>query len=225
MPQTVLSSYPSEVLPEGKSVVIYADSREPEEFDSLLGGLGAHVVRKQLEVGDFIVSQRCCIERKTRQDFESSIIDGRIFSQAQNLCGAFQRPVLIVEGTQKPDGGISMQAILGAYACLVCDYGLSVFFVKSQQALAQLLFSFARYEQLNRDKKRAVFAKRKALTMDLMQRAVVESLPMVGPTLATNLLAHFGSLQNVLSASEEELSKVPKLGPKKAKIIRNLLCA
>ena len=45
----------------------------------------------------------------------------------------------------------------------------------------------------------------------------------VGEATATNLAAHFGSLPSILSADEEELLKVPDVGPKVARRIRDFL--
>ena len=45
----------------------------------------------------------------------------------------------------------------------------------------------------------------------------------VGEATATSLAAHFGSLPSILSADEEELLKVPDVGPKVARRIRDFL--
>jgi len=225
MPQTSILDFSKQALPQGKSVLIVIDQREPKDFDAALEAMGAAVSRRQLESADFIVSERCGVERKSREDFESSIVDGRLFSQAAAMAENFERPVLVVEGIQKPEGGVSKEALLGAYACLVCDFGISVFFVKSSASLSKLLFSFARYEQVTKNVKHRVYARKKAVTMAQMQRAVVESFPGIGPQLAQNLLGHFGTVKNIMAASKQELESVPKLGAKKAAMLHNLLSA
>jgi Fanconi anemia group M protein len=68
-----------------------------------------------------------------------------------------------------------------------------------------------------------VFAKRKTLTASANQRAIVEMFPMVGPKLAKALLTHFGNVENVVNATEEELKEVEKMGAKKAKAIRSII--
>jgi len=52
---------------------------------------------------------------------------------------------------------------------------------------------------------------------------MVSALPSVGPAVARNLLKHFGSVQAVVNASEEELQKVELVGPKIAERIRELM--
>ena len=55
---------------------------------------------KNLEVGDYVISDRVAIERKTAQDFVASIIDPErnLFRQLTDLSRTYERPVLILEG-------------------------------------------------------------------------------------------------------------------------------
>ncbi|MFA5106062.1 MAG: ERCC4 domain-containing protein [Candidatus Micrarchaeia archaeon] len=221
--QTSLQSTAPSAARQDKQVEISMDSREPAQYREILEGLGASVPVKTLQVGDYLASARCAIERKTRQDFEASLVDGRLFAQAKNMLESYERPVLVVEGRPNPSSGVSKNAVLGAYACLVCDYGMSVFFVKSPEAFCRLVYSFARYEQKGRGKALPVYAKKKALSLDKMQLAVLESMPLIGPKYARLLLVHFGTLKNALNASRAELMQVKGLGEKRATIISNLL--
>jgi len=69
-----------------------------------------HVGR--LLAGDYIVGREVVIERKTAADFVASVIDARIFRQAQRLALARLRPLLIVEG--EPETGLHPHAWLGS---------------------------------------------------------------------------------------------------------------
>jgi ERCC4-type nuclease len=51
---------------EEKKTLIVVDQRESPEFEKLLLNHGALIERKQLEVGDFLCSERVVIERKTK---------------------------------------------------------------------------------------------------------------------------------------------------------------
>ncbi|MFH1221729.1 MAG: ERCC4 domain-containing protein [Candidatus Micrarchaeota archaeon] len=203
-------------------IKIVMDHRESSDFVQLLEAHGAVVAVQQLQVGDFICSEQLVVERKTRADFESSVIDGRLFHQLENLLANFSRPVLIVEG-EEDSCRISREALLGAYTAILADYGVAIFFTKNLEETAELVFHFAKHEQLAKKQPLRVFAKRKSLTPSQHQRGVVESLPAVGPKLAKALLQHFGSVAAVMNASEEELQEVEKIGKKKAKMIKSLL--
>ena len=62
--------------------------------------LGAKIESKNLAVGDFILSERVCVERKSVKDFLQSIIDNRLFEQVSNLVANFEKPLMIVEGIE-----------------------------------------------------------------------------------------------------------------------------
>lgn len=55
------------------------------------------------------------------------------------------------------------------------------------------------------------------------QLFIVESLPNIGPVNAKNLLQHFGSVEKVLNASENELMEVDGIGKKTANNIRKVV--
>lgn len=202
--------------------MIVVDQREDREFDSLLLSADAQVERRQLEVGDFLCSERLVIERKTRSDFEQSIIDQRLFNQLQNMFRNFERVIVIVEG-ETSEGRISKEALLGAYSSVVADFGASLFFTRNKEKTAELIHAIARHEQLAKKQPMRVFAKRKTLTASANQRAIIEMFPMVGPKLAKALLIHFGNVENVVNASEKELMEVEKMGAKKAKAMRSII--
>ena len=201
---------------------IVVDERESKEYDHLLQGLGCLVERQTLTVGDFVLSSRLVAERKARADFEASIIDGRLFEQAQRLVQAYERVVIVVEGTTDADR-ISRPALLGAYGALVADLGISLFFTKNAAGTCELLAALAKHEQLAKKLELRVMAKPKCLTIEQYQRALIECLPQVGPSMAKKLLAYFGSPANILLADEKKLQEVGGLGPKKAKQIKRVL--
>jgi Fanconi anemia group M protein len=88
---------------------------------------------------------------------------------------------------------------------------------------AELIYAVAKHEQLAKKQMMRVFAKRKTLTSSANQRAIVEMFPMVGPKLAKALLTHFGNVENIVNANEEELQEIEGMGKKKAKAIRSII--
>jgi len=210
--------------PESEKVRIVVDHREDEYFDEYLTSMGAVVKRQMLPLGDFLCSSRLIVERKTRADFESSIVDGRLFSQLQQLVENYQRVVVIVEGKREESPErIRKEAVLGAYASIMSDFGASLIFTKDMPSTAEMVFALGKHEQLAKKQPMRIFAKRKTLTPSQTQRSIVEMLPMVGPRLARAMLLHFGNVENIMKASQKELEAVPGLGKKRARIIRSLL--
>ncbi len=211
-------------MPEEKKVRIVMDRRDPPEIAGALREMGAEVELQQLHVADFICSDRVAVERKTRTDFERSVIDQRLFDQLSRLRESYSSVILIVEGPRNPDEEmISRAALLGAYSSVLSSYGASIFFTLSPEATAEMVLALAKYEQLSQKRPLRVSGRPKGITFSQNQRAIVEMLPMVGPKLADQLLRKFGSVKKVFSASEKRLMKVEKLGEKKAKAIRRAI--
>jgi len=210
-----------EVEPSNQ-VKIIIDKRDDSQFEEELRKLGAKVEWKMLDVGDFLCSHRTVVERKTRSDFESSIIDGRLFSQLSNLKHNYDGVIIVVEGTGEFER-IQKKAILGAYATIITDYNASLFFTKSIKGTAEVVFAIARHEQFAKKQPLRLFAKRKTHTVSQTQRSIIEMFPMVGPKLAKNLLGHFGNVEDVVNASERDLLEVEGMGKKRAKAIKSVL--
>ena len=208
--------------PAGERVSIAIDHREAVEFDGLLKSMGAEVQRRVLDVGDFVCSARLIVERKTRSDFEQSVIDGRLFAQLPNLVSNYERVVVIVEGTGD-EGRLNRSALLGAYTAIIADFGASLMFTRSIEATAELVFNLAKHEQLAQKQPMRIYAKRRTFTPSQTVRSIVEMLPMIGPKLARAILNHFGSVEALAHASERDISSVPGVGKKRAKIIKAIL--
>ncbi len=208
--------------PQSSQITIAVDHREDELFDQILKKLGAHVERRALLVGDFLCSARLAVERKTRADFEQSVIDGRLFAQLPNLISNYERVVIIVEGVAD-EGRLNRNSLLGTYATIMADFGASIIFTRDKDSTAELVFHIAKHEQIANKNAMRIYAKRKTFTPSQAARAIVESFPTVGPKLAKSILNHFGTLESIAKASEREICEVPGLGKKRAKIIHSLL--
>ena len=201
-------------------VMLICDYREKEVIEHLRRS-GAEVVEKGLDTGDFICSEKLCVERKSHSDFVSSIIDGRLFEQAQNMRDCFERPVVIVEGSSNRQ--INDNALKGAIASLIIDFGVSLVNTKNPFDTAKTLFWMARREQT--DGKRTVSAKVAKKPKDLrrLQEFIVAGIPGVSTAIARRMLGEFGSIEKLFSASEEELMKIRGVGGKLAKKVRKVL--
>jgi len=202
--------------------LIAVDTREDSIFQELLESHGAEVQISPLPVGDFICSDRTVIERKTRPDFESSVIDGRLFDQLSRLSSSYSRVILIVEGTES-SGTLQKASLLGAYSSVLTDYGAGIFFTRSPESTSELIYAIAKHEQLMEKRPLRISGKPKGKTLSKNQIAIVEMLPLVGPKMARTLLENFGTVENLFNASEEDLLQIEGLGKKKANVIRRAL--
>lgn len=211
--------------PTEKKLKIIADHREmPSGVIDELRELGVEVEARQLNVGDFILSDRVGVERKSAEDFLQSIVDKRLLDQAKLLRETFERPVLILEGNDLySQRAIHPNAIRGALAAIAVDLGVPILPTRDEKETALILVAMAKREQLAECREVAVRGEPKGLTLPERQRFVVEGLPGISAVLAKRLLEHFGTAEQVMGASEEELKQVHGIGREKAKEIRNIL--
>ncbi len=174
-------------------IVIFADTREQGSkvlgrFDGI-PNLLVHL--KQLDIGDFILGKDVGVERKTVSDFLQSMVDGRLFSQLLDLSTRFERPLLLLEGNPEELfelRNIHENAIRGALSSIALDYRVPVLFTKNCEETAKMLYTIAKREQLGKEKDIRLRLGRKGLSEAEMQQFIVESLPLVGPKLARNLV-------------------------------------
>jgi Fanconi anemia group M protein len=199
-----------------ETVTIIADRREPAELLEMVNRLGARVIVKQISVGDFVVSKKVAIERKTRPDFEQSIIDGRIFSQLEKMNRHCERPVVIIEGNA-PFDRIDERAILGAMSSLISDYGASVIFSKDMKRTAELVFALARHEQVARKRYAKEFSEKKQVDSEKSKMAMIEAVYGIGPMAAAKLVARFRTVSALARASKADIQET--VGKKKGEFL------
>lgn len=81
-----------------KSKKIIVDTRElRSRIPMMLHQSDVNIIPITLEVGDFVLSKRIGIERKTIPDLSGSFISGRLFTQAEALCQHYEYPCLLIE--------------------------------------------------------------------------------------------------------------------------------
>lgn len=207
-----------------KNVVIFVDHREKGSavIKHLLAS-NVSVELRQLTIGDFILSDRVCIEYKTIPDFVNSILDKRIFEQAKALKQRFERPIIIVQGTEDIYGQRQMHpnAINGVIATLLVNFGIPILWTKDSVESADFLIAIAKREQLQGGVP-SMHDSRKPLSERELQEYIVSSFPGIGASLAPPLLRKFKTIKDLINAKEEDLQTVDKIGPQKAKQMRDI---
>ena len=208
-----------------EQIVVVADSRELGALVTReLAKLGALVKSETLQVGDFVLSDRVVVERKEVDDFASSIIDGRLFQQATKLKEAYAKPIIVVEGeTLTGSGRVRPEAMMGAYASLLIDYGIPIVWTQKPSETAQLMFAISRREQIQDKRTPRIMTVNKPRSLHEEQEFIVSSLPNIDNTRAKKLLTTFHTPQRVFQASKEELMSVSGIGEKISEEIRRVV--
>jgi len=218
---------PAVAEPTAEGVEIVADQRE----------LDAHIARdlstrdgietrlETLEVGDYVLSDRVVVERKAVEDFLETLVGGdrSLFEQVGAAARHYARPVVIVEGERLYEArNVHPNAIRGALASLAVDFGASVLRTTDADDTADLLEVIARREQETDDRSVSVHGEKSGKTLAEQQEYVVGSVAEVGPVTARALLEHFGSVEAVMCATEEDLLAVDGVGEVTADRIRTV---
>jgi len=169
---------------------------------------------KQLELGDYIIGD-IVVERKTVNDFISSLLNKRLTRQLENL-QTLPKKLMLIEGIEdnelyqmRYDGtGIHPNALRGMLLTITLYYGVPLLTTNNAEDTATFLSLLAKKQ----DKTLALNAKRKPRSANEQLQYLVEGFPGIGPTSAKKLLKEFRTLKNIINASEEQL--VELLGKK-----------
>lgn len=202
---------------------IIVDNRERNpELLGFLNRNGIDLSFAQLPVGDYILSDRMCAERKTERDFENSIMDSRLFEQAKRLSESFEKAIIIIEndGSERSMG---RNMILGAILKLHSEFGIQVLFSSSGEETAYILNRLADREQIKDSREPRLTGHKKASSTYQWQLFILGSIPGIGPTIAKSLMNRFKTLKNVAMATTDELMEVEKIGRKKAEKVYEIL--
>lgn len=209
---------PTKKSPEKQKIII--DYRERNSLvHSYLAKLGFEIEFKELKVADYIV-KNIAIERKTISDFINSMINQRLLKQIEEI-KQYKNPLLIIEGfseqelysDKKNDGGVNANAIRGFLLSIILKHRIPTIFTKDAQDTAKFINVLSKKQA----KEIRLNAKKKTLNKKEQLQFVIESFPGIGPKTSKKLLEKFGSIQNIINASIEELKET--LGKKADTII------
>lgn len=179
--------------------------------------LGVNVEFQHLKVADYIVGD-VAVERKTIQDFISSMLNKRLLWQLEELKQYVKR-LLIIEGTEEQElyndepkginGGVNSNAIRGMLLHTILETNCPIIFSKNYKDTARFLFLIAK--RIEKGKQEiSLYAKKKSLNKEEQKQFVLEAFPGIGPATAKKLLEKFKNINSIINASEEELKEILK---------------
>ena len=134
----------------GGPVTLIVDTREQEEysFDPRL----VATVRRALPAGDYSIEgleDRVAVERKTLDDFVSTVIHSRTrFREELRKLAGYRAACVVVEAgltdvlQKRYRGGAHPNAVLGNALSLILDYRVPVFFCTTRQASCQFVQAY-----------------------------------------------------------------------------------
>ena len=187
----------------------------------------AELTIQKMSVGDYQIGGSLVIERKSHLDFIRSLIDGRLFQQAGRL-SSLMFPVCILlegKGAIPRKGKMRKEAIEGALLSLNAFFQIPIIGSEDPFDSARIIQRLTQLEFRNR-KRDVIHRNRwgyKPRGVKKQKLYFLEGLPGVGPKLAQEILAEFGSIEAFIQASEREWQVIKGLGEKKTKIFKEVL--
>jgi Fanconi anemia group M protein len=212
---------------EGKQVTIAVDHREyRSQVVRHLADKKVLVEPQQLDIGDYILSSRIGVERKNANDFLESLIQGKLFGQIARLRDAYARPILIIEGEPiLAKRNINHNAIFGSMISIIVDFGVPILVTKNELETASLLYIMAKREQKGDKKTVVIRGGKNPMSLRERQEFVIEGFPHVSWVMAQRLLECFGSIKDIVNATEADLQAVDGIGKQIALDILEVLHA
>jgi len=216
---------------EGDEVEVVVDQRELDApiAKDLSRRDGIRTRLETLAVGDYVLSDRVVVERKTVADFLDTLTGGderSLFEQVKDASRFYARPVVVIEGTDLyGERGVHPNAVRGAVASLTVDFGASVLRTTDADETRDLLAVVAAREQADNDRAVSVHGEKSAKTLAEQQEYVVASVAEVGPVTARSLLAELGSVEAVMTADADRLQDADGVGEVTAERIREVVAS
>ena len=224
---------------------IFVDNREKTQA-GLIGLVFEEFEFAQLPVGDYLIiddDSGVLIERKSIKDLISSIHSNHLWEQLLKMlkCESLfdykiSRKILVIHGSfgdylenfqddRFKENIRFWSQIMGASLESIYIYGVPVIHAENDFAFISFLKTIANREVEGKNDKAPEqrwfypYPITRRLPVKDRKRYVLASIPSIGINLADNLLQRFSSIEEIASASVEQLMEVEKIGEKKAKII------
>ena len=181
-----------------------------------------------IEVGDYLLPDGVAIERKKGNDLMASVNNNRLYEQLNNLCN-YEHPILCIicdniwRDFYFSGSRYIHKSYLGTLTTLSLSYPkLKLVFLESDDMFGEFMASL--YVKVNRDGKssRPAPMMRRAKKIQTRMEDSLTCIQGVGVPMSKKILKEFNTLKNVANAKVEDLSKIDKVGKKKAENIYNL---
>ncbi len=211
--------------------MILVDYREKRSMiPDKLQQFGVEIRFEDLPVGDYLVGDALCVERKEINDYITSLTSGHLHTQLYELSTNFEVSYLIVEGIISEAlmyRKIKREAYLSSLASVSLKRSPEgkrgiVQIVNLETAFDTALFLKSLDEHVGNGEPRIPQLSRVKKGVKDQLVFIVSSLPGIGEIRARRLLEHFGDLKTLVNADWEQIASIPGIGPKTARELYTL---
>ena len=204
--------------------MIYVNSHEPQEIINILRNK-TEICIKNFTPGDYLIGN-ICVERKTINDFLSSLAQKRLFEQLSRLKGFYPNCMLLIEAFDLSHFW-NTNVIYGTILKLMMDMNVKVIFSQTKEQSAGILLILNNRNEkkpYNRDLlKYQLKYKVRDISLNQKQILMLQSIPNVGIKRARLLLNKFGRIKDIFEADDKTILSVEGIGNKTIKNLRKML--
>lgn len=184
--------------------------------------LGAELLVQSLEVGDYFIND-IIIERKTMNDFISSMLSRRLLEQLKNM-QQYPKKLLILEGEANKEletTQLNPNSIKGMILSASLDFNTPIIKTKNEQETANYLYLLAKkqYKPQNEISLHGRIPK----TKEEQKKYILESFPGIGPKTAEKLINKFKTLKQIFSLDKKDFLDNKLLNEKTAEEFKKIL--
>ena len=214
---------------EPLQLTIFVDMRETRAgVAKFLAKAGVDLKLQNLEIGDYVVSDRVCIERKTTLDFLDSLINKRrnLFDQIHRMKSEYEKPLLVIEGDSiYGQRNVHPNVVRAVMATIAIDFSVPILQTRDEADTASLIYVIAKREQMPNKTEVNPHGKKPSASLREQQEYLISALSNIGIVTTRNLLSRFKTVEGILMASKKELMEVEHVGKKTAEHIKEVLSA
>ncbi len=211
----------------GLKITIFVDPRETKSgVTRFLEKAGVDLKLQNLGIGDYVVSDRVCIERKSTIDFLDSLINKQrnLLEQILRMKKEYEKPVLVIEGDSLYGRrNVHPNVVRAVMATIAVDFSVPIIQTRDEADTASLIYVIARREQIPNKTEINPHGKKPSASLKEQQEYLISALSNIGIVTTRNLLRRFKTIERILTASKEELMEVEHVGEKTAEHIRAVL--
>ncbi len=207
-------------------LTIFIDPRETRAgIARFLQKAGVDLKLQNLEIGDYIVSDKVCIERKTVTDFLDTLINKRrnLFEQIHRMKNEYEKPLLVIEGDSiYGQRNVHPNVVRAVMASIALDYAVPIIQTRDVADTASLIYVIAKREQMPNKTEVNPHGKKPKASLKEQQEYFVSALSNIGIMTTRKLLGRFKTIERIMAASKEELMEVENVGDKTAEHIKKV---
>jgi Fanconi anemia group M protein len=200
-------------------MVIYINSHEPEEIICLLRK-ETQVIVKNFKPGDYVLGD-IAIERKTINDFLSSLISKRLFKQLNNLKYCYPKCFLLIEVFDLTHLN-NIKIIYGAILRII-DMDIKILFSQTKNQTADIILLLYNKNKEISTKTNIVDLNIRNPCFNKITIEMLQTIPNIGKKRANLLLSNFKTLKNIFNADDRNLLFLKGIGKKSVESIKRML--